>query len=61
MAMTAIVVNDIDGTKGEGIVTHRLGLGSDFYDGELCPQNLMRKLNGAGRRIRDRLYSDARQ
>jgi hypothetical protein len=36
-----IIVDDIDGTEGDGIVTHRFSLGSDFYEIDLCPQNLL--------------------
>ena len=40
MAKKVIIVDDIDGTEGDGIVTQRFSLGSDFYEIDLCPQNL---------------------
>ena len=52
-----IIVDDIDGTEGDGIVTHRFSLGSDFYEIDLCPQNLLslraalEPLVSAGRRV----------
>jgi len=39
--LKVIIVDDIDGTEGDGIVTHRFSLGSDFYEIDLCPQNLL--------------------
>lgn len=53
-----IIVDDIDGTEGDGIVTHRFSLGSDFYEIDLCPQNLLslraalEPFVSAGRRVR---------
>ena len=41
MAKKVIIVDDIDGTEGDGIVTQRFSLGSDFYEIDLCPQNLL--------------------
>src|SRR4029077_16377189 len=41
MAKKVIIVDDIDGTEGDGIVTQRFSLGSDFYEVDLCPQNLL--------------------
>jgi nucleoid-associated protein Lsr2 len=41
MAKKVIIVDDIDGTEGDGVVTHRFSLGSDFYEIDLCPQNLL--------------------
>jgi hypothetical protein len=40
-AKKVIIVDDIDGTEGDGIVTQRFSLGSDFYEIDLCPQNLL--------------------
>ena len=43
---------------GDGIVTHRFSLGSDFYEIDLCPQNLLslraalEPFVSAGRRVR---------
>ena len=42
MAKKVIIVDDIDGTEGDGIVTQRFSLGSDFYEIDLCPQNLLK-------------------
>ena len=39
--LKVIIVDDIDGTEGDGIVTQRFSLGSDFYEIDLCPQNLL--------------------
>ena len=56
--MKVIIVDDIDGTEGDGIVTHRFSLGSDFYEIDLCPQNLLslraalEPFVSAGRRVR---------
>ena len=53
-----IIVDDIDGTEGDGIVTHRFSLGCDFYEIDLCPQNLLslraalEPFVSAGRRVR---------
>jgi hypothetical protein len=53
-----IIVDDIDGTEGDGIVTQRFSLGSDFYEIDLCPQNLLslraalEPFVSAGRRVR---------
>jgi|SRR5271165_1012602 len=58
MAKKVIIVDDIDGTEGDGIVTHRFSLGSDFYEIDLCPQNLLslraalEPFVSAGRRVR---------
>ena len=58
MAKKVIIVDDIDGTAGDGIVTHRFSLGSDFYEIDLCPQNLLslraalEPFVSAGRRVR---------
>ena len=58
MAKKLIIVDDIDGTEGDGIVTHRFSLGSDFYEIDLCPQNLLslrtalEPFVSAGRRVR---------
>ena len=58
MAKKVIIVDDIDGTEGDGIVTHRCSLGSDFYEIDLCPQNLLslrtalEPFVSAGRRVR---------
>jgi hypothetical protein len=41
VAKKVIIVDDIDGTESDGIVTHRFSLGSDFYEIDLCPQNLL--------------------
>ena len=41
MAKKVIIVDDIDGTEGDGIFTQRFSLGSDFYEIDLCPQNLL--------------------
>jgi len=41
MAKKVIIVDDIDGTEGDGIVTQRFSLGSDYYVIDLCPQNLL--------------------
>ena len=38
MAKKVIIVDDIDGTEGDGIVTQRFSLGSDYYVIDLCPQ-----------------------
>ena len=59
MAKKVIIVDDIDGTEGDGIVTHRFSLDSDFYEIDLCPQNLLslrtalEPFVSAGRRVRD--------
>ena len=56
--LKVIIVDDIDGTEGDGIVTHRFSLGSDFYEIDLCPQNLLslraalEPFVSAGRRVR---------
>jgi len=53
-----IIVDDIDGTEGDGIATHRFSLDSDFYEIDLCPQNLLslraalEPFVSAGRRVR---------
>ena len=58
MAKKVIIVDDIDGTDGDGIVTQRFSLGSDFYEIDLCPQNLLmlraalEPFVSAGRRVR---------
>ena len=58
MAKKVIIVDDIDGTEGDGIITHRFSLGSDFYEVDLCPQNLLslrtalEPFVSAGRRVR---------
>ena len=58
MAKKVIIVDDIDGTEGDGIVTQRFSLGSDFYEIDLCPQNLLslrtalEPFVSAGRRVR---------
>ena len=58
MAKKVIIVDDIDGTEGDGIVTYRFSLGSDFYEIDLCPQNLLmlraalEPFVSAGRRVR---------
>jgi hypothetical protein len=58
MAKKVIIVDDIDGTEGDGIVAQRFSLGSDFYEIDLCPQNLLRLRTAlepfvsAGRRVR---------
>ncbi len=39
--LKVIIVDDIDGTEGDGIVTHRFSLSSAFYEIDLCPQNLL--------------------
>src|SRR5258705_6263760 len=58
MAKKVIIVDDIDGTECDGIVTHRFSLGSDFYEIDLCPQNLLslraalEPFVSAGRRVR---------
>lgn len=58
MAKKVIIVDDIDGTEGDGIVTHRFSLDSDFYEIDLCPQNLLslraalEPFVSAGRRVR---------
>ena len=58
MAKKVIIVDDIDGTEGDGIVTHLFSLGSDFYEIDLCPQNLLmlraalEPFVSAGRRVR---------
>src|SRR5258705_10880919 len=58
MAKKVIIVDDIDGTESDGIVTHRFSLGSDFYEIDLCPQNLLslraalEPFVSAGRRVR---------
>lgn len=41
MAKKVIIVDDIDGTESDGILTQRFSLGSDFYEIDLCPQNLL--------------------
>jgi hypothetical protein len=41
MAKKVIIVDDIDGTEADGIVTQRFSLGPDFYEIDLCPQNLL--------------------
>jgi Lsr2 len=41
MAKKVIIVDDIDGTEGDTIVTQRFSLGSDFYEIDLCPQNML--------------------
>jgi len=57
MAKKVIIVDDIDGTEGDGIVTQRFSLGSDFYEVDLCPQNLLslraalEPIVSAGRRV----------
>ena len=59
MAEKIIIVDDIDGTEGDGIVTHRFSLDSDSYEIDLCPQNLLslrtalEPFVSAGRRVRD--------
>ena len=58
MAKKVIIVDDIDGTESDGIVTQRFSLGSDFYEIDLCPQNLLslraalEPFVSAGRRVR---------
>ena len=58
MAKKVVIVDDIDGTEGDGIVTHRFSLGSDFYEIDLCPQNALNlraalePFVSAGRRVR---------
>ena len=58
MARKVIIVDDIDGTEGDDIITHRFSLGSDFYEIDLCPQNLLslraalEPFVSAGRRVR---------
>ena len=58
MAKKVIIVDDIDGTESDGIVTERFSLGSDFYEIDLCPQNLLslrtalEPFVSAGRRVR---------
>ena len=58
MAKKVIIVDDIDGTEGDGIVTQRFSLGSDCYEIDLCPQNLLslrtalEPFVSAGRRVR---------
>ena len=37
MAKKIIIVDDIDGTEGDGIVTHRFSLDSDVYEIDLRP------------------------
>ena len=58
MAKKVVIVDDIDGAEGDGIVTQRFSLGPDFYEIDLCPQNLLRlraalePFVSAGRRVR---------
>jgi hypothetical protein len=58
MAKKVIIVDDIDGTDGDGVVTQRFSLGSDYYEIDLCPQNLLmlraalEPFVSAGRRVR---------
>ena len=58
MAKKVIIVDDIDGTEDDGIVTQRFSLGPDYYEIDLCPQNLLRlraalePFVSAGRRVR---------
>jgi Lsr2 len=58
MAKKVIIVDDIDGSDGDGIVTQRFSLGSDYYEIDLCPQNLLmlraalEPFVSAGRRVR---------
>ena len=59
MAKKIIIVDDIDGTEGDGTITHRFSLDSDFYEIDLCPQNLLslrtalEPFVSAGHRVRD--------
>jgi hypothetical protein len=58
MAKKVVIVDDIDGTEGDGIVTQRFSLGPDFYEIDLSPQNLLslraalEPFVSAGRRVR---------
>ncbi len=58
MAKKVIFVDDIDGTEADGVVTHRFSFDSDFYEIDLCPQNLLmlraalEPFVSAGRRVR---------
>jgi Lsr2 len=58
MAKKVIIVDDIDGTEDDGIVTQRFSLGPDYYEIDLCPHNLLRlraalePFVSAGRQVR---------
>ena len=39
MAKKVIVVDDLDGSEGD-VVTHRFAIDGEYYEIDLCPQNL---------------------